>query len=88
MVCSGESYPGGESLLHSIPQSVQEDVSMKRCGSLLARVPFLEDTSNSFLRQLSVKATLYLFDPGDVIIYSGDMGCEMYCIRRGYAEVQ
>ena len=25
--------------------------------------------------------------PGDIILYSGDMGREMYCIKRGYVEV-
>lgn len=86
-LCSGEKHPGGDSLLHELPQSVQEDVCMKGYGDLLVHVPFFANTELSFLKQLSVDLSLYLFAPGDIVIYSGDMGRDMYLIRKGYAEV-
>ncbi len=41
----------------------------------------------SFLRDVSLTASTYMFAPGDIVLYSGDMGMEMYCIRKGYVEV-
>ena len=28
-----------------------------------------------------------MFAPGDIVLYAGDMGREMYSIRKGYVEV-
>lgn len=83
----GETVPGGQSLLHDMPQSVREDVSMEECADLLNNIPFFKHVDNSFLREVSLTTSVYLFAPGDMILYSGDMGREMYCIRKGYVEV-
>ena len=85
--CRGETVPGGLSLIHDMPQSVREDVSMEECADLLSNVPFFKHVDNSFLREVSLTTSVYLFAPGDMILYSGDMGREMYCIRKGYIEV-
>ena len=83
----GEAVPGGESLMFDMPQSVQEDVSMEECSELLNNVPIFQHADKSFLRQVSLTTSTYLFAPGDIVLYSGDMGREMYCIRKGYVEV-
>lgn len=85
--CRGETVPGGQSLIHDMPQSVREDVSMEECANLLSNIPFFKHVDDSFLREVSLTTSVYLFAPGDMILYSGDMGREMYCIRKGYIEV-
>ena len=85
--CRGETVPGGQSLIHDMPQSVREDVSMEECADLLSNIPFFKHVDDSFLREVSLTTSVYLFAPGDMILYSGDMGREMYCIRKGYIEV-
>jgi signal-transduction protein with cAMP-binding, CBS, and nucleotidyltransferase domain len=70
-----------------MPQSVREDVSMEECADLLGNIPFFTHVDNAFLREVSLTTSIYLFAPGDMILYSGDMGREMYCIRKGYTEV-
>ena len=70
-----------------MPQSVREDVSMEECADLLNNIPFFKHVDNSFLREVSLTTSVYLFAPGDMILYSGDMGREMYCVRKGYVEV-
>ena len=60
---------------------------MKGYGALLAGVPVFANAEPAFLRQLSVGVSLYLFAPGDIIIYDRDMGRDMYLIRKGYVEV-
>lgn len=84
---SGQTHPGGDSLLCELPQSVQEDVCMKGYDTLLTSMPIFSNVDPAFLRQLSVGLSLYLFAPGDIIIYERDMGRDMYLIRKGYVEV-
>ena len=83
----GEALPGEDRLLHRLPQSLQQDVSMEECSDILSSIPFFAHTDVCFLRQLSHTTVTYMFSPGDVVIYHGDMGREMYCVRRGYLEV-
>lgn len=70
-----------------MPQHAREDVYMKSHGELLTRVHLFAKTSTAFLRQLATNTSLYLFAPGEFILYSCDMGRDMYCIRKGYVEV-
>ena len=83
----GEALPGEDRLLSSLPQSLQEDVGTEECSELLSNVVFFQHTDTSFLRQLSLKTITYLFAPGDIVLYYGDIGREMYCVKRGYVEV-
>ena len=70
-----------------MPQSVREDVSMEECADLLSNIPLFKHVDDTFLREVSLTTSVYLFAPGDMILYSGDMGREMYCIRKGHIEV-
>ncbi len=79
--------PGGESLMHNMPRSVREDVSMEECSILLDNIPAFRCADPSFLRQVSLAMSTYLFSPRDIVLYSGDMGREIYCIQKGYLEV-
>ena len=81
------SVPGGQDLMHDIPTSVREDVSMEESADLLSRTPFFKHVDHAFLRQLSAATSTFLFAPGDIVLYAGDMGREMYLIAKGYVEV-
>jgi len=85
--CRGEAIPGGQHLMHDMPQSVREDMSMEAWSSMASNVPFLTHVDSSFLRRLSLSTSTYMFAPGDIVLYAGDMGREMYSIRKGYVEV-
>lgn len=74
--------------MHDMPVTVRLDVSMEECSSLLSKAPFFQHVDTSFLRQLSNLTSTFLFAPGDIILYSGDMGREMYFISKGYVEVR
>ena len=84
----GETVPGGQDLMHDMPVTVRQDVSMEECAELLSNIPFFQHVDASFLRQLSSATSTFLFAPGDIILYSRDMGREMYFISKGYVEVQ
>ncbi|CAH3024940.1 unnamed protein product, partial [Porites evermanni] len=83
----GEAIPGGKRLIEDMPLTLQQDVTYEESKNVLERVPIFMETDAGFLRQLSLKTTSYLFSPGDYIVYAGDMGREMYCVRRGLVEV-
>ncbi len=73
--------------MHDMPQSVCEDVSMEECSTLLNNIPVFKLADHNFLRQVSLAMSTYVFAPGDIVLYNGDMGREMYCVQRGYVEV-
>ena len=73
--------------MNDMPRTLQEDVKMAECKSNMDSVKFLQGADMDFLRCLALQTSSYLFAPGDYILYYGDMGREMYCVRRGYVEV-
>ncbi len=74
--------------MHDMPRSVREDVSMEECSALLNNIPVFKLADPNFLRQVSLAMSTYVFAPGDIVLYNGDMGREMYCVQRGYVEVR
>ncbi|XP_074616516.1 uncharacterized protein LOC141875947 [Acropora palmata] len=83
----GEAIPRVKSLIEDMPLILQQDVSYEQTKDVLEKVPIFMETDENFMRQLSLKAISYIFSPGDCIIYAGDMGREMYCVRRGLVEI-
>ena len=83
----GEYIPGDQYLMHDLPGTLMEEVKISECHEMWDNVPFLHDLDPKFLRCLALKTSTYLFGPGDFILYHGDMGREMYCIRKGNVEV-
>ncbi|XP_044173366.1 LOW QUALITY PROTEIN: uncharacterized protein LOC114949688 [Acropora millepora] len=83
----GEAIPRVKSLIEDMPLILQQDVSYEQTKDVLEKVPIFMETDENFIRQLSLKAISYIFSPGDCIIYAGDMGREMYCVRRGLVEI-
>ena len=73
--------------MHNMPETLQEDVKMAECNDLMNNVPFLENIDREFLRCFSLKTSSYMFAPGDYVLYFGDMGREMYLIKKGHVEV-
>lgn len=83
----GEAIPGAQLLMGDIPNRLQQDVSFEELNEIICKVPIFMNTDISFIKQLSAKLITYVFIPGDMIVYSGDVGREMYIMRRGLVEV-
>ncbi|XP_071795542.1 uncharacterized protein [Asterias amurensis] len=83
----GEVIPGGERLMHDMPIQLQQEIAYEDAQETLGQVPLFKDCDAAFLRMLALKTHGYLFTPGDMIVYEGDMGREMYFIRRGTCEI-
>ncbi|XP_071497085.1 uncharacterized protein [Diadema antillarum] len=82
-----ETIPGGERIMHDMPIQLQQDIAYQDVEETLSKVPLFKECDCNFLRMLALKLHVYIFMPGDVIVYQGDMGREMYFIRRGTCEV-
>nr|XP_054756976.1 uncharacterized protein LOC129263078 [Lytechinus pictus] len=83
----GEAIPGGERVMHDMPIQLQQDIAYQDVHETLSKVPLFKECDSNFLRMLALKLHVFIFMPGDVVVYQGDMGREMYFIRRGTCEV-
>ncbi|XP_068721829.1 uncharacterized protein [Montipora capricornis] len=83
----GEAIPGVKRLIGDMPLILQQDVTYEQAKDVLEKVPLFMETDVNLIRELSLKTTSYIFSPGDCIIHAGDMGREMYCVRRGLVDV-
>ncbi|XP_048580862.1 uncharacterized protein LOC5507189 isoform X3 [Nematostella vectensis] len=83
----GENIPGSKRLMADMPVRLQQEVCAEECTDLIKQVPIFVESDENFMRTLSLHTTSYVFKPGDYIVYAGDMGREMYCIRRGQVNI-
>lgn len=56
-------------------------------AALIEQVPFFKNASSGFLCDLIPRLDARTFAPGDVLLYEGDVGDEMYFLTRGQVEV-
>ncbi|XP_068704187.1 uncharacterized protein [Montipora foliosa] len=83
----GEVIPGVKRLIGDMPLILQQDITYEQARDVLEKVPMFMEADANFIRELSLKTIPYIFSPGDCITYAGDMGREMYCVRRGLVDV-
>jgi len=50
-------------------------------------VPLFEGTEKSFLKKLLKMVVSNLHCPGDFIYHAGDLGEELYLVRKGFVEI-
>ena len=56
-------------------------------AALIEKVPFFKNASSEFLRDIIPRFDARMFAPGDVVVYEGDVGDELYFLTRGQVEV-
>ena len=82
----GLVMPGMPSLMHDLPEALQQDLAADGIVKLLDNVPLFQGTDVNFRQELSSRCSRYLFPPNELVLYSGDLGRDMYIIIRGYCE--
>ena len=60
---------------------------LNELGGILENVPFFEGTEEEFLRRVVKIVSSNLHCPGDFVYHAGDLGEEMYFVRRGFVEI-
>ena len=56
-------------------------------GGILQNVPFFEGVNTGFLKKVVKIVSSNLHCPGDFVYHAGDLGEEMYFMRRGFIEI-
>ena len=76
-----------QTLLHDLPPSLQEELSITLKRDLIASVPFLQNAKDTFIKDLSNRLEPVMFVPGDTIFQIGDLGDVMYFIGKGHVQI-
>jgi cyclic nucleotide gated channel alpha 3 len=70
-----------------LPENLQTEVSMFIHYNTLKQVHIFQDCEPGLLQELVNKLVLQVFSPGDYICRKGDIGREMYFVKRGVLHV-
>ena len=85
-IVRGEGYCTSE-LLRELPDNIRDEVILNELGGILQNVPFFEGTDTGFLKKVTKIVSSNLHCPGDFVYHAGDLGEEMYFVRRGFVEI-
>ena len=86
LIIRGEGYSTSE-LLHELPENLKDEVVLNELGGILQNVPFFEGIGDNFLKKVTKIVSSNLHCPGDFVYHAGDLGEEMYFVRRGFVEI-
>ncbi|GAU98447.1 hypothetical protein RvY_09593-2 [Ramazzottius varieornatus] len=76
-----------ESVLSTLPDKLKAEIAMHVHLDTLKRVSIFQDVEPGLLVELVLKLKLQVFSPGDYICRKGDIGKEMYIVKRGRLSV-
>ncbi|ORZ31587.1 cyclic nucleotide-binding-like protein, partial [Catenaria anguillulae PL171] len=76
-----------DELFDDAPMVMRSEIAYKACGSYLRKVPMFSRSSDSLIRMLAIRTGELFLTPGESIIKKGDLGHDMYIIRKGIAQV-
>ncbi|CAF3145276.1 unnamed protein product [Rotaria sp. Silwood2] len=74
-------------VLDSLPQKLRAEVATHIHLAALKRVPIFAEAQPGLLVELITRLKLQIFSPGDYVCRKGDIGKEMYIIKRGRLHV-
>ena len=76
-----------EEILSKLPDKLRAEIAIHVHLDTLKRVSIFEDCEPGLLVQLVLKLKLSVFSPGDYVCRKGDIGKEMYIVKRGRLSV-
>lgn len=77
------SGSSNEALFSNLPPCLHAELCLELTGDVMKNVPLFQGCELPFIRQLCTKAELIQFHKGELITCKGDIGHEMYFIKRG-----
>ncbi|VDL78165.1 unnamed protein product [Nippostrongylus brasiliensis] len=72
-----------QQVLKVLPDKLQAEIAMQVHFETLRKVRIFQDCEAGLLAELVLKLQLQVFSPGDYICRKGDIGREMYIVKRG-----
>ncbi|XP_026500506.2 cyclic nucleotide-gated cation channel subunit A isoform X2 [Vanessa tameamea] len=76
-----------ENVLSSLPDKLKAEIAIRVHLETLRKVRIFQDCEPGLLEALVLKLRLQVFSPGDYICRKGDVGKEMYIVKRGRLQV-
>ncbi|XP_013787594.1 cyclic nucleotide-gated cation channel alpha-3-like [Limulus polyphemus] len=76
-----------EAVTSMLPDKLEAEIALHVHLDTLKRVRIFQDCEAGLMAQLVLKLKLQVFSPGDYICRKGDVGKEMYIVKRGKLEV-
>nr|CAH8848918.1 unnamed protein product [Trichobilharzia regenti] len=76
-----------EDSLNALPDKLKAEIAIHVHFDTLQRVSIFKDCDPGLLVELVLKLQLQVFSPGDYICRKGDIGKEMYIVKRGKLSV-
>ena len=76
-----------ETVLNMMPGKLKGEMAMHVHLETLQKVRIFQDCEQGLLADLVLKLKLQVFSPGDYVCRKGDVGKEMYIIKRGKLDV-
>lgn len=76
-----------QQVLRLLPDKLQAEIAMHVHFETLRKVRIFQDCEAGLLAELVLKLQLQVFSPGDYICRKGDIGREMYIVKRGKLQV-
>ena len=70
-----------------LPDRLKAEIAIHIHLKTLKKVKLFEDCESSLLQELVLRLKLQVFSPGDYVCRKGDIGKEMYIVRRGKLSV-
>lgn len=76
-----------ERVLAALPDKLKAEIAIRVHMDTLKQVRIFQDCEPGLLEALVLKLKLQVFSPGDYICRKGDVGKEMYIVKRGRLSV-
>jgi hypothetical protein len=76
-----------DQVLSTLPDKLQAEIAIHVHLDTLKRVKLFQEFERGLLQELVLKLQLQVFSPGDYICRKGDVGREMYIVKRGILSV-
>ncbi|VDM48749.1 unnamed protein product, partial [Toxocara canis] len=76
-----------QQVLKVLPDKLQAEIAMQVHFETLRKVRIFQDCEAGLLAELVLKLQQQVFSPGDYICRKGDIGREMYIVKRGKLQV-